>query len=92
MSVHDLFYSKNRDLSKSDHVFGSESCHGETRLLRTSEKELMLLVRLEKVTTYKTISKQSGLHKCTFTIVIFKTTVTFPRSGPLTKVTPKQSV
>ncbi len=27
MSVHDLFYLKNRDLSKSDHVCGSESCH-----------------------------------------------------------------
>ncbi len=48
MSVHDLFYSKNRDLSKSDHVCGSESCHW--RSLRSSEKELMLLIRLEKVT------------------------------------------
>ncbi len=46
----DLFYSKNRELSKSDHVCGSESCHGQRRLLRTSEKELMLLIRLEKVT------------------------------------------
>ncbi len=50
MSVLDLFYSKNRDLSKSDHVCGSESCHEQRRLLRTSEKELMLLIRLEKVT------------------------------------------
>ncbi len=50
MSVHGLFYSKNRDLSKSDHVCGSESCHEQRRLLRTSEKELMLLIRLEKVT------------------------------------------
>ncbi len=50
MSVRDLFYSKNRDLSKSDHVCGSESCHEQRRLLRTSEKELMLLIRLEKVT------------------------------------------
>ncbi len=49
MSVRDLFYSKNRDLSKSDHVCGSESCHEQRRLLRTSEKELMLLIRLEKV-------------------------------------------
>ncbi len=50
MSVRDLFYSKNRDLSKSDHVCGSESCHEQRRLLRTSEKELMLLIRLEKIT------------------------------------------
>ncbi len=27
MSVRDRFYSKNRDLSTSDHVCGSESCH-----------------------------------------------------------------
>ncbi len=44
------FYSKNIDLSKSDHVCGSESCHEQRKLLRTSGKELMLLVRLEKVT------------------------------------------
>ncbi len=44
------FFSKNRDLSKSDHVCGSESCHKQRRLLRTSEKELMLLIRLEKIT------------------------------------------
>ncbi len=50
MSVHDLFYSKNRDLSKSDHVCGSESRHEQRRLLRTSEKESMLLIRLEKLT------------------------------------------
>ncbi len=50
MSVRDLFYSKNRDLSKSDHVCGSESCHEQRRLQRTLEKELMLLIRLEKVT------------------------------------------
>ncbi len=49
-SVRDLFYSKNMDLSKSDHVCGSESCHEQRRLLRISEKELMLLIRLEKVT------------------------------------------
>ncbi len=49
MSVRDLFYSKNRDLSKSDRVCGSESCHEQRRLLRTLEKELMLLIRLEKV-------------------------------------------
>ncbi len=50
MSVCDLFYSKNMVLSKSDHVCGSESCHEQRRLLRTSEKELMLLIRLEKFT------------------------------------------
>ncbi len=50
MSERDLFYSKNRDLSKSDHVCESESCHEQRRLLRTLEKELMLLIRLEKVT------------------------------------------
>ncbi len=50
MSVRDLFYWKNRDLSKTDHVCGSESCQEQRRLLRTSEKELMLLIRLEKVT------------------------------------------
>ncbi len=48
MSVRD--YSKNRALSKYDPVFGSESCHEQRRLLKTSEKELMLLIRLEKVT------------------------------------------
>ncbi len=41
---------EEQDLSKSDHVCGSESCHEQRRSLRTSEKELMLLIRLEKVT------------------------------------------
>ncbi len=50
MSVRDRFYSKNRDLSKSDHVCGSESCQKQRRLWRTSGKELMLLIGLEKVT------------------------------------------
>ncbi len=50
MSVCDLFYSKNSDLSKSDHVCGGESCHEQRRLLRTSEKELMLLIRPEHFT------------------------------------------
>ncbi len=51
MSVRDLFYSKKRDLSKSDHVCGSESCHKQRRLMMTSEKELlMLLISLEQVT------------------------------------------
>ncbi len=29
MSVRDRFYSKNMDLSKSDRVCGSKSCHGD---------------------------------------------------------------
>ncbi len=50
MSVRGLFYSKNRDLSKSDHVCGSESCQEQRRSLKTSEKELMLLIGLETFT------------------------------------------
>ncbi len=50
MSVRDRFYSKNRDLSKSDHVCGSESCQEQRRSLKTSEKELMLLIGLETFT------------------------------------------
>jgi len=38
------------DRSKSDHVCGSESWHEQRRSRRTSEKELLLLIRLEKVT------------------------------------------
>ncbi len=49
-SVRDLFYSKNRDLSMSDHVCGNELRHDQGRLRRTSEKDLMLVIRLEKVT------------------------------------------
>ncbi len=37
------------DLSKSDRVCGSESWHEERKSLRTSEKELLLLIRLEVV-------------------------------------------
>ncbi len=48
--MHALFYLKNRDLTKSDHVCGSVSWHKQWRSLRTSEKELLLLIRLEKVT------------------------------------------
>ncbi len=44
------FISKNRDLLKSGHVCGSESCPKQRRLLRTSEKELMLFIRIEKFT------------------------------------------
>ncbi len=62
MSVHDLFYTKNRDLSKSDHVCGSESCLKQRRLLKTSEKELMLLIRLEKVTKPSLKSLDSTIH------------------------------
>ncbi len=48
MSVCDLFYSKNR-IYQSLIIF-VESCHEQRRSLRTSEKELMLLIRLERVT------------------------------------------
>ncbi len=46
---------------------------------------------------YKTISKEFGLHKSTVIQIvykwrIFKTTVTFKRSGRSTKITPKQNV
>ncbi len=45
---------------------------------------------------YKTISKEFGLHKSTVRQIVykwrkFKTTVTFPRSGRPTKITPKQN-
>ncbi len=82
MSVRNLFYWKNMDLSKSDHVCGNESCHKQRRLLRTSEK-LLLLIRLEKFTnpslksleTLKNTVRQIKYkwRKC-------KTTVTFLRS------------
>ncbi len=46
---------------------------------------------------YKTISKELGLHKSTVRQIVykwrkFKTTVTLPRSGRQTKITPKQNV
>ncbi len=46
---------------------------------------------------YKTISKEFELHKFTVRQIVdrwkkFKTTVTFPRSGWPTKITPKQNV
>ncbi len=44
------FYLKNRYLSKFDHACGSESWHEQRSSLRTSEKELLLLIRLENVT------------------------------------------
>ncbi len=50
VSLPALFNLKNRDLSKFDCVCGSESLHKQRRSLRTSEKELLLLIRLEKVT------------------------------------------
>ncbi len=34
----------------SDHVCGNQSCHEQRRLLRTSVKELILRISLEKVT------------------------------------------
>ncbi len=78
MSACDLFYAKIRDLSKSDHVCVSESCLKQRRLRRTSEKEMMLLVRLRKV--YKIICKGFGLHEYTVRKSVynwrsFKTTV-----------------
>ncbi len=83
MLVCDLFYSKNRDLSKSDHVCGIESCHEQRRLLRTWEKRVDVAHQARK--GYKTISKEFGLHKSTVRQIVykwrkFKTTVTFPRS------------
>ncbi len=50
------------------HVCGSESCHEQGRLLRTSEKELMLLARK----LYKTISKEFGLYKSTGRQIVYK--------------------
>ncbi len=46
---------------------------------------------------YKTMSKEFGLHKSTVRQIVykwreFKTTLTFPRSGRPTKITPKQNV
>ncbi len=43
---------------------------------------------------HKTMSKEFGLHKSTVRQIVykwrkFKTTVTFPKSGPPTKITPK---
>ena len=47
-----LFYLKNRDLSKSDlHNTCLWKCiEAQRRFLRTLEKELLMLIRLEKVT------------------------------------------
>ncbi len=56
MSVRDLCYSKNKDLSKSDRVCGSESCHGQRRLLR---KRVDVAHRARN--GHKTISKEFGL-------------------------------
>ncbi len=94
MSVRDLFYSKNRDLSKSDHVCGSESCNEQMRLLRTSENELMLLIRLQNVTnpSLKSLDSTNPVRQIVYKWRKFKTTVTFPRSGRPTKITPKQNV
>ncbi len=90
-----------KELSKFDHVCGSESGHEQ----RTSEKGLMLLIRLEKFT--KLYLKEFGLYKSTVRQIVnkwmkFKTTVSFPRSTnkdhsktkqscicPPTKITPK---
>ncbi len=50
------------------HVCGSELCHEQGRLLRTSEKELMLLARK----FYKTIFKEFGLYKSTVRQIVYK--------------------
>ncbi len=41
---------KEQGSIKSDHVCGSESCHEQRRLLRTSDKVLLSLIRQGKVT------------------------------------------
>ncbi len=95
MSVRDPFYSKNRDLSKSDHVCGSESCHEQRRLLRTSDKELLSLIRQEKVTkpSLKSLdSTNPQSDRLCKNGGNSKSTVTFLRSGRPTKITPKQNV
>ncbi len=94
MSIRDLFYSKNKDLTKSDHVCGSEIEE------MTSEKELMLLIRLEKVRKpslkrnpqsqlirLEKVRKPSPqIHSQTD--CVHMTTVTSQRSGRPTKITP----
>ncbi len=82
-----LFYLKNRVLSKSDHVCGSESWHEQRRSPRTSEKELLLLIRLENVT--KPSLKSLDFRQIVYKWRKFKTTVTLPRSSPPTKITLK---
>ncbi len=62
MSVFNLFYSKNRDLSKS-RVCGSESYHEQKRLLQDLIKTVDVAHQARK--GYKTISKEFGLHKST---------------------------
>ncbi len=61
MSVCDLFYSKNRDLSKSDHVCVSESRTKEI----TEDLGNRVNVAHQARKGYKTISKDFGLHKST---------------------------
>ncbi len=55
MSGRALFYLKNKDLSKFDHVCGSEPWHEQRRSLRTSEKRAHQARK-----GYNTISKEFG--------------------------------
>ncbi len=87
-----LFYTKNRDLSKSDHVCGSESWLEQRKSLRTLEKKkLLLLIRLEKVTkpSLKSLDSTNPVRQIVYKWRKFKTTVILPRSGPPTKITLK---
>ncbi len=63
---------------------------------RTKEitEELMLLIRLEKVTkpSLKSLDSTNPVRQIVYNWRKFKTTVTFPRSGRPTKITPKQNV
>ncbi len=61
----------------------------QRRLLRTSEKELMLLIRLENITKPSLQSLDSTSPQSVYKWRKFKTTATFPRSGQPTKITPK---
>ncbi len=59
MSVRELFYSKNKDLTKSDHVCGSET----KEITEDLGKRVDVAHQTRKA--YKTISKSFGLHKST---------------------------
>ncbi len=67
MSVRYLFYSKNRDLSKSDHVCGSESCPEGDYC-----GPLKFDVAHQARQGYKTIPKEIGLHKYKVRQILYK--------------------
>ncbi len=71
-----------------------EVYHGTNRLLRTSENELVLLIRLERVTkpSLKSLDSTNLVREIVYKWRKFKTTVTFTRNGRPTKSTPKQDV